>query len=71
MAQRPGPYPKTLAVKVSFALYSALEAEAWEEQLTLSDYVRALLTRRGKWARTVGTAGGYDLATPARPKRDE
>lgn len=43
------------------ALKLALETEAWEEQRTLSNYIEGLLTRRGKWARAVGTAGGYDL----------
>jgi len=44
------------------ALKAELEVEAWECERTLADYVRGLLQRRGKWARTVGTAGGYDLA---------
>jgi hypothetical protein len=59
-----------VVIQVSPALKAALELEAWESQHTLSSYVRGLLERRGKWARTVGTAGGYDLMapTPAPPK---
>lgn len=54
-----------IGVSVTPALKAALEAEAWEEQRTLSDYIHGLLERRGKWARTVGTAGGYDIGGPA------
>jgi hypothetical protein len=50
-----------LTIGVSKVLKAELEAEAWESERTLSDYVRGLLERRGKWARTVGTAGGYDI----------
>lgn len=59
-----------LTVSVSPALKSELEAEAWECEQDLSAYVRGLLTRRGKWARSVGTAGGYDIGdtTPKAPK---
>jgi hypothetical protein len=52
----------TIAFKVTPALKSALEVEAWESGLRLSDYVRGLLERRYKWWRTAGKAGGYDLA---------
>lgn len=53
-----------ITISVSPALKTALEAEAWECQRPLADYVRGLLERRGKWARSVGTAGGYDLQIP-------
>jgi hypothetical protein len=56
-----------LTVMVSPLMKAELEAEAWEEQRTLSDYIRGLLTRRGKWARSVGHAGGYDIG-PAKVK---
>ena len=49
------------------ALHAELQAEAWEEGRQLSDYLFNLLQRRGKWARTVGTVGGYDLQGPANP----
>jgi hypothetical protein len=50
-----------LTIGVSKVLKAELEAEAWESERTLSDYVRGLLERRGKWRRSVGTSGGYDL----------
>jgi hypothetical protein len=53
-----------LTVGVSRALKSALEAEAWESQRSLADYIRGLLERRGKWSRSVGKAGGYDIGGP-------
>jgi len=57
----------TLHIPVSTALKTALELEAWECQQSLAEYVRGLLSRRGKWARTVGKAGGYDIAAPPLP----
>jgi hypothetical protein len=56
-------------VRVSRALEAELRAEAWEENLSLSVYVAGLLTRRGKWARTVGKPGGYDLVAPLRSSK--
>jgi hypothetical protein len=56
-----GPKRTPISVSITPALKSELEAEAWEEQRTLSQYVAGLLERRGKWARSRGTAGGYDL----------
>jgi hypothetical protein len=53
-----------ISISVSYALKAALELEAWESGLNLTDYVRGLLERRGKWARAVGKAGGYDLIGP-------
>ena len=50
-----------LTIGVSQALKAELELEAWECQRTLADYCRGLLQRRGKWARSVGQPGGYDL----------
>jgi hypothetical protein len=52
---------ETIAFKCTPALKFALETEAWEEQLKLGEYVRGLLERRGKWARSVGKPGGYDI----------
>lgn len=67
---RPPRDPRTerIAFSVTPALKAALEIEAWEESRSLSDYVRGLLERRGKWARTVGKAGGYDLQIPLKDK---
>jgi hypothetical protein len=58
----------TLAFRVTKALRAELEAEAWECERTLSDYVRGLLARRGKWGRSVGSQGGWDLQAPLPPK---
>ena len=58
-----------IGISVTPLLKAELEAEAWECQRTLSDYIFGLLERRGKWARTAGTAGGYDLQIP--PKAPE
>lgn len=56
-----GPRSERISFTVTPALKAELDAEAWEEQRSLADYVRGLLERRGKWARSVGKAGGYDL----------
>jgi hypothetical protein len=64
---RPKPSPRRtaqLTFYVSERLKKELMLEAWEENRTLSDYLRGLLERRGKWARTVGQAGGYDIGPP-------
>lgn len=66
MSRPHNPRTERIAFSVTPALKTELEAEAWEEQRSLSDYVRGLLERRGKWARTVGKAGGYDLQVPAK-----
>ena len=65
--------PRTdrITISVSPALKTALEAEAWEEQRPLADYVRGLLERRGKWARSVGTAGGHDIMAPETARRNK
>lgn len=60
MARRDG-RSERIGFALTPALKAALEAEAWEEQRTLSDYIHGLLERRGKWARSVGHAGGYDI----------
>ena len=57
----------TLAIPVTPFLKSALETEAWESQLTLAEYVRTLLSSRGKWARTVGKPGGYLIGQISKP----
>lgn len=66
MPRNPNPRTEKITFSVTPTLKAALEAEAWEEQRSLSDYVRGLLERRGKWARSVGKAGGYELMNPAR-----
>jgi len=63
------PRTERISFTVTPALKAALDAEAWEEQRSLADYIRGLLERRGKWARTVGTAGGYDIQAPGAVKR--
>lgn len=65
--RRPPGLKATLSIPVTSALKTALELEAWESQLTLPEYVRGLLTRRGKWARSVGRPGGYDLQAELPP----
>jgi hypothetical protein len=62
------PNSVTLAFRVTPALRAELLAEAWECERTLSDYVRGLLTRRGKWSRSISHAGGWDLQAPLPPK---
>jgi hypothetical protein len=73
-AVKRGPRDKERKVPVTVSLSPALklqlETEAWECSRTLADYIRGLLERRGKWARTVGKAGGYDLAAPISRKKD-
>jgi len=63
------PRTERITFTVTPALKAELDAEAWEEQRSLADYVRGLLERRGKWARSVGKAGGYDLIAPQAVKR--
>lgn len=53
-----------IAFTVKPSLKAALEIEAWESGMKLSDYIRGLLARRGKWARSVGKVGGYDIGPP-------
>jgi hypothetical protein len=55
-----------LVVAVSPALKAALEIEAWESSMTLGDYLRHLLSTRGKFARTVGKPGNYLVQGPAK-----
>lgn len=54
-----------VSIRITPALKAELEAEAWECERSLSDYVAGLLTRRGKWYRSTSTATGpaapYDL----------
>lgn len=69
-AFRKNPGTVNLTVPVSRALKTALELEAWESQKTLAQYVRGLLEHRGKWARSVGAGGGYDLMAPLPPRAD-
>lgn len=54
----------SLALRISPVLKAELELEAWESGQPLGAYVCGLLASRGKWARTVGKAGGYLLAPP-------
>lgn len=63
------PRTEKVTFTVTPALKAELEAEAWESSRTLADYVRGLLERRGKWARAVGNAGGYEIQAPELAKR--
>jgi hypothetical protein len=60
--------------KITFAvtreLKIMLEAEAYEEQRSLSEYIYRLLLTRGKFARTVGSAGGYMIGPAEVPKQE-
>jgi hypothetical protein len=69
--RRPPGLNATLHIPVTLALKTQLELEAWESQLTLKEYVRQLLTRRGKWARSVSCAGGYDIQSTLPLRRVE
>jgi hypothetical protein len=69
VARATTPRGEKISFTVTAAMKASLEAEAWEEQRSLADYIRGLLERRGKWARTVGTAGGYDIQAPETAKR--
>jgi hypothetical protein len=60
---------RSLTVTLPPNVYAELVAEAWESELALSEYVRGLLSRRGKWARSVGAAGGYEVMGPANPPK--
>jgi hypothetical protein len=61
--KRPPGLRATLTIPVTTALKTQLELEAWECQMTLPEYLRGLLTRRGKWARAIGSRGGYDICS--------
>jgi hypothetical protein len=67
--RRTDPSDAKITVYVPKTMHAELEAEAWEEGRDLSGYVRRLLTTRGKWARSVGEAGGYDVRGPANPPK--
>ena len=59
----------TISFKVTPRLKTELEVEAWECGEKLGEYIRGLLERRGKWARSVGRGpGNYDIAMPLRTK---
>jgi hypothetical protein len=62
MAHRPPRRTAQISFSVSPELKATLEIESWESQMSLSNYIRGLLERRGKWARSVGVPGGYDIA---------
>lgn len=66
MANTPG---TRITFTVSAALKSELEIEAWEERRSLASYIARLVERRGKFARSVGHAGGYLIADPDLVKR--
>ena len=58
-----------IAFSVTPRLKAELEIEAWESGEKLGEYIRGLLERRGKWARSVGRGpGNYDIAMPLRTK---
>lgn len=61
MPVRPHGLRATLTIPVTTALKTQLELEAWECQMSLPEYVRGLLQRRGKWARTATAGRGYDI----------
>lgn len=52
-----------ITFSVTPTLKAALEIEAWECGQKLSDYLRGLLERRGKWHRTAARAT-YDIGPP-------
>ena len=54
----------TIAFTVTPRLKAELSVEAWESGEKLGEYIRGLLERRGKWARSVRRAGGYDIGPP-------
>lgn len=58
----------SVGITMSLLLKAELEAEAWESSLTLTAYIRKLLSSRGKFERTVGQAGGY-LIGPTQPRK--
>ena len=62
------PYKKQITLKVTPLLHAELSAEAWESNMELNDYVRTLLSSRGKWARMVGKPGGYLIGELAKQK---
>ena len=58
-----------IAFSVTPRLKAELSVEAWECGEKLGEYIRGLLERRGKWARSVGRGpGNYDIAMPLREK---
>jgi hypothetical protein len=63
------PRTERISFTVTPVVKAELDAEAWECQRTLADYVRGLIERRGKWARSVGQAGGYDIQAPELARR--
>jgi hypothetical protein len=69
VAKESTPYTERITLTVSKALKSELEVEAWESRRSLANYIRGLLERRGKWARSVGGAGGYDIQAPETARR--
>jgi len=69
MARPRDPRSERITFTVTPALKAELDAEAWECQRSLADYVRGLLERRGKWARSVGSPGGYDIQAPELARR--
>lgn len=68
MPRKENPRSSKITFSVTPALKASLEAEAWEDGRSLADYIHGLLERRGKWARSVGRPGGYDLQVDIEPK---
>ena len=60
-----------IAFSVTPRLKAELEIEAWESGEKLGEYIRGLLERRGMWARSVRSAGGYDIAAPELARKKE
>jgi hypothetical protein len=52
---------EAIQVRVPKRLYMELAAEAWVMNQSLSRYVCGLLSRRGRWQRTMGAGVRYDL----------
>ena len=55
-----------IAFSVTPRLKAELSVEAWESGMKLGEYIRYLLDTRGKYARSVGKAGGYAVIGPAK-----
>ena len=55
-----------IAFTVTPRLKAELQVEAWESGMKLGEYIRYLLDTRGKYARSVGKAGGYAVIGPAK-----
>jgi hypothetical protein len=71
MPRTPNIHTEKITFSVTPALKAALEAEAWESGLKLQEYIRGLLERRGKHARSIGQPGHYDIYAPECAKKSD